>query len=341
MYMGSDAKLIERGSNGLFRANLGVTIATDEINKFSRFYDSFFDELCEEIQCSKTKGVFKSSELRAFFEYDEKSWMKFLIKFAEKISSLDYIKVNVVYSVFDFKKLPEVKFYGADRVPTIIQKPENLINHLSGYFSYLAPWKVCKECKLFNLDIYVDEFSGFETNAWEELRVHNKVIGVPNGDRCNRLISTADILCRFIDSILAQRKDRFDGNAIRNLFSVFKLSNFGDFYIGHLDIKNIVPKNKKNVFLSQVYNKPTIFVLKENIIPKEAEFIYANQPFIEKLSNFATKNNTGFKVIDYNYDSKLISHGDILVYYGPNGEKQGELLQKMGWKVSIKDLSQL
>ena len=341
IYMGSDAKLVERGSYKLFRANLGVVIKTEQLENFNKLYDRFFDQSFKELKFRREKIVFKSSELRALFGDQEEEWIKFLLRFAEVFSQCEFIEVNVVHSVFDMKKLREVKYYGTDRTPTTTQPPEQLINTLGGYFSYLAPWKICKCCKLFDIDIYVDDFSGHETNSWNELRAHNRILGLPNGDRCNRLISTSDIMCRFIDTILYRRKERFETRAIEKLLEVLKLDNFHSFYIGHHDIKEIVPINKKNVFLSQIYKRPTIFVLKENIIPKEREFIYANQSMMNKLSDHATLNDSGFKVIDYSFDARLVSDGDILIYYGANGMKQAQLLKNMGLKVSVTDLSKL
>jgi hypothetical protein len=56
--MGCDAKLIQRGSLNIFKANIGVATKTDDPNRFNRFYDNYMENIFKaELKAKMDKGV--------------------------------------------------------------------------------------------------------------------------------------------------------------------------------------------------------------------------------------------------------------------------------------------
>jgi hypothetical protein len=263
--------------------------------------------------------------------------------FVKAVGQSPNLALNVVYTTLNFSLIPNgVTYYGSGRSSTKKIPPQKFMQDLSQYYPYIVAWKVSKNAGLHGATLHIDDLpSGEVTDAWRELASLHLIKVYPNGDLCIPAISAADLCVRYLDQKLWKLRVRVEDTTISRVLDSLGIQNAHVHYAGHPDLKYLVPLEPRPLPLDMVYARPMIFVLKEGIIEKEAEYIRRRPEVRAALELLAYKRSTGFKLIDYSRDYRFLRDGDIVVYLGRRGQEQAEYLQTLGWKVetySLKDL---
>jgi len=338
--MAADSKNFTRGpSIKPFKGVMGVCISASKPEEFSREYYEIVQSIFKPITVSKKRYVIKSFDVSQYYKEDRDAFLDSLTQFAKRVAESG-ITANFVFTTFNTQKFPlGVKIYGYKSPDEFIQ-PLVFLDKLSSYYSYIATWKTSKFAQLRNSHVFLDNFTGENTNAWGELCAHHNVCIIPNGDLCNVFISTADLLTRYIDEYLSQHRLHLEEASIIKAFENCGFEKYHVFYVGHHDIDQIVPIEKRQINYVDYYPKPMIYLVKEGILESENDYI-ERSPSWNILLNYASKLNAGIKYVNYNEDFKYIQEGDIFIYFGERGETKAKYLKTLGYDIIPKSIVEI
>lgn len=338
--MAADSKVFQRGNT---RIPVGVCIGLANTKAFEQKYDEFFDKAFVKFNNPKPKVVFNSVDLNRIFGGDYSSYCAFLESFVKEITTVPDLVINVAFSMINSKLLDKdrVRYYGAHN-STVESVPfMKFIDHLTQYYPYIAPWAVQSQAGISGATVHLDDFQGSITEAWIQLKAKNFIQVYPNGDLCNREISAADLMVRYLDEKMRRDWIRVDEPGFTSVLKELQVPDFHVFYVGNPHLKSITPLEPKPIQMTSVYKRPMLFILKEGVMEKEKEFLERRLESMQAIQRFAFKNQTGYKFIAYEKDYKLMKDGDIVLHLGQRGKEQCDLLETMGYSLKVMSLNEL
>jgi hypothetical protein len=326
----SDSKLFTRGfGDRTFKGCIGVCLSFTNPKLFEKKYIDFFSDFVLSNGFDDNRTIFKSYDLKQFFQNDNVGFFNTLQSFVSMLAENDVL-INVVFSTFNTKLLPEVTKYGVGRYPSKKIQTLKFIDELAEYYPYIVVWKVSKTVYLKDIDVFLDSFTGEHTNAWGELCTHHRVNIIPKGDMCNPFISSADLVVRYIDEYIANNRLKLNEDDIISSLNCCGVENGHVFYVGQPDFDSIVPIFSRNINIGNYYMRPMVYILNEDDFKsKHVE----QSPLWNKLLDFTYKNAAGIKFISYEEDYKFIRDGDYILYFGDKGESQAKTLEKLGYNI--------
>lgn len=325
-----DSKLHE--GRGGFKGCLGTCLMLNREDSLNKAYEDFISDLFSKHRVERNRAVHKAYDLRDKLKLSNTSdFLKTLEEFY--ISLLDINRLNIVlfYTTFNTEILPTVTYYCHS---TTSKKEEvktlTFINALSQYYDYVCPWKVSKVLQLEKCNILVDAFQGEITNSWKELtELHNVEIFL-KGDQCNPLLASADIVTRFIDESLASKRRHLVYVGIKDVIREYGLDKVRIFYIGHSDVANLVPTEKRAIPRHEYSKCPSVFLLPEGIIGKDEGKWFENSEVYDQVLNFASKIGGGFKRLEYEHDYKYLRRPyNYVIYQGNKGLEEAKYLKNV------------
>ena len=338
----ADGKQYTRGTGkSVFIGCLGVCLGFTEPTIFREKYSDITRTLFGAIISKTGKEVLKSHDINESNWKNRYQFLTLLQTFTSEVISLGVV-VNVVFTTFNPQKLPEgVSIFGAGRTPEEKIDVPSFLEMLHQYYPYIAAWKVSKTAQLRSCEVYLDNFSStYVSPAWEELCAHHTVKIYPHGDACNKFISTADIITRYIDEYLYAYKLHLTEESISAALQVCNSADHHIFYTGHPDLLNIVPISKERIDFRDFSPSPALYLIRDMGFKNELSFI-ENSPSWTRLLNLAESLNGCVKYLDLQNDSKNIKPGDKLVYYSEDGKQVAESLKNMGYDVEILEFSKI
>jgi len=335
--MAADGKLYERtGMNSSFFGCLGVCLSFSDPESYKQHYLKTINQHYGFNLENDGKDVIKSHDIKKW-TWQNDQFLSSMKDFVHDVCN-DGVIINIVFSTFNPQKLPEkIKIYGTNKTPEErIDVVDFLRNKLNQYYPYITAWKVSKTAQLRGSSIYLDHFSLHNyTHAWNELCSHHSVSIYPHGDSCNAFISSADIITRYIDEYLNTHHLRLEESSIRRAFHFCDELKINVFYVGHPDIRDIVPLHKEEFDLGEFYPQPMIYVIKEGLLGKEETKFIENSPAWTLLLNYANRINGSVKYLDFQKDFRFIKKGDYLVYFDNEGEKKARYIRSMLYEVDV------
>lgn len=332
----ADGKQYTRGTgSSVFIGCLGVCLGFSDPLKFKDKYNEIVNALFESIVLKTRKSVLKSHDINENYWKNKTRFLLILQNFTREIISHGIV-VNVVFTTFNPQRIPEgISIFGAGRSPEKKLDVPAFLEMLQQYYPYIAAWKVSKTAQLHSCEIYLDNFSSpYISPAWDELCAHHTVKVYPHGDACNKFISTADIITRYIDEYLYANKLHLTEDSISAALSACNCSNCHIFYAGHPDLAYIVPKSQEQIDFKDFSPSPVYYLIRDMSFKNELSFIESS-PSWANLLNLAESNNGCIKYLDLQKDFKNIKSGDSLVYYSDDGKYIAESLQNMGYEVGM------
>lgn len=337
--MSADSKAFVRGS---WRGCLGACICYSHPASFEELYNNTLDSAFKKYGLGKEKDVYNSCDISELFGPRRDDFLGFLEYFVKTIGNDRNVILNVVYTTLTLALVPNgIPYYGRGRYATKYFPAPKFLSDLSQYYPYICAWIVYKRAGLSRTAIYLDSLQGEITEAWKELIANHTVWILPNGDLCNPFISSSDLLVRYIDEKLFEIRGGLHSDVLEKLFE-----NLGIeariHYVGHNELDQIRPVEMYPLPLHFCYKRPMIFVLKEQLMEKEVEYVRKRRKLIYSLEKYACKVGSGYKFIEYSKDYKLLKDGDHLIYLGPRGKEQAEyLINSLGWKLTMRSIAEL
>ena len=263
-HLSGDSKLFK---NGPFRACMGCCVTINGIDQFNKEYDDIISDYFNTIgekrnrQCIKSYDIIKNEPMNYYDQFTD------LINDLVAIKNLQF---NSFTTTFNTQIMPEVILYHKN---TRSMKTIQFLNILNNYYNYISVWKTSKMWELHGCNVFLDSFTGEITESWKELEHHHNIQVFFEGDRCNRLISVSDIFLRFFEETLIKKREKIHEQTIKSIMKEKEYDNGNSYYIGPKDLKWIVPSEKRRIPLKNFYSDPIIFVIKEDIIGKETNWI--------------------------------------------------------------------
>jgi len=318
--MAADSKLIERGiAPRFFRACLGTCLGFVSPTAFPQKYDDIIGHLCSKNKIKRERSILKSYDFAKQCGDDRKKYMDVLGEFTSFLGEND-VHINIAYTSFVLAKLPDgITLYGDGRSPGRKIGTIEFLQKLNNSYPYVSTWIVAKSVMLRNTQILLDNFEGEVTNAWNELLAHHDVKIFPGGDQCNPLISSADIVTKYVDEYLSLNRMNLNEDNIKAALQSVNIQNPHVFYVGHGHLNDIVPRVQKSINCQDYYSRPMTFVVKEDLITKESQYI-ENSPVYQKILSFAHEKGTGVRFFSPNEDHKRVQKGDYMIYLGKKGK---------------------
>ena len=330
-------KFARRGLKGNFLALTGIGIQVKNYLYFKNKYSEIMTDLLNKNDIVVDKKIFKSYDLLKFgLELD------FFQEFFDKIKN-EIEKLSFFYSYFPHKISGEnkkqkiapreepirfkIKIFPYD-MPKEITSIEFLSQHLHNSFPHVCAWELCENG--FDGTIYIDDFSGKITNAWKSIEKNEKIFVLPNGDKSNALISTADILLTFLDRKMFFEKKFLKEEDIKPIFNDFEdkietffISSACLYHIRPLSSRIEIPKYQKLLHpVFYIVNERSKFISKKMI---------ERSPLSNIIINTSFEKNGCFKLFDFDLDHNHLTVDDYLVFFGEEGKKFIEHLKNLGY----------
>jgi hypothetical protein len=328
---------------GTTRIPVAVCVAYSNGNAIRAKYDELLSAFFSDRGITKTKEVFNSVDISTVFGEDRGGFLAFLENFTREMAGLDGVHLNVTFSMINSKYLTneKVRYYGAGRSTVKEVSVMKFIDDLSECYPYIGAWAVTNVAKISGTIVHLDDFQGSMTEAWTELKKQHYIQVYPNGDLCKREISAADMIVKYLDEKMWSGRSRVEEATFKKILSDVGIENSSVFYVGNPDLAKIVPLEPKSIPMRSLYRRPMVFLLKEGIMEHEKDFLERRPESMRVIQKFAASRDTGYKFIAYDKDYGLLQDRDIVIYLGPRGKEQCELLTTMGYSLETKSLTEL
>ena len=338
------------GKNGTFIARIGVAVSVRDRNfgEYLRAYREFFEGFKDAMGIQTPRWVFSSSDLRGYLigeDGDPTEYLLFMREFVDEVVVPNNVITNFIFASFGVKKV---------YLPNGVQKSVMafLKNVLKSYFAYVPAWVVVSKLNHSRPKVYIDNFNPSpRTMAWNELSKRASELKViPNGDKVDPLVSTADLLLRYIKESILLSKWRLDvPTLLRNLPSLgFSLELLKVHHVGSSVLSKIVPISAENDVLPQHwYPRPLIYIIKEGLFQKaEEQRLIEKSPAFEYVLRHASEIGGSIKFLALQGGSggdidDLRKNGGIIVSLGPYGSGIGEYLTSLGFPAIHLQISEL
>jgi len=191
---------LRRSNVSPFKALLGVSITVNDKEEFRNIYDRAIDNCFEKYGVEKKKNIYKAAHLTD--QVLDKTTN--LIKDFIHLVSESIREINVYYTFYPTNFTGEI-ITCRDSYPRPY-KPEKFMNLIFNAYPHYCVWKYFKiNRQLQDYNFEVDYFHGKITPAWREIQELPNLRLYFNGDQCNKLISTADLILRYINNTMPGR----------------------------------------------------------------------------------------------------------------------------------------
>jgi hypothetical protein len=329
---GADGVLLaKQGPVQEFKANLGVVVTVNDLEKFPYIYSSTVKEVCNTYKIKWKRPFCRAADLRYVCGSDE-STVSIIEEIVKRVE-LEIKQVHIVYTMLFPSQVPKVYTYTAEE-PTIPETAVDFQDKLAHPYPYLCLWAYCRSIPGVKRPLVCDHFSGEVTLAWQELENQCPPKVFFDGGNTNAMISLADILLRLLDS-------RFGQVRLTEILNPAKLPQFlrefGDrlqpFYLGKRFIRYIVPLKRQKISIIPYAAHPILFIVKEPTSVQTSDFI-SRTDVMDDIYTDAVKLGGCVKFFDQrdSNDQRLIKPRDFFLWTGEHGKRFVESLPSLGYK---------
>jgi len=330
--IGFDSKLIKREKRN-FKALLGVSVLVNNYDQFCQKYDELIDKTLSSLSIPKSRRVYKSSDLT---EITHRVGVDVVTLVANGLLKyIDFVDVYYTYfqpeypdSIIDKSKIKEVKDISCYYMQEIERlSPVKFIDLISGYYPTICCHAYLKN-KSFTLQehYYLDHCSGIQPSiAIKNVLSKPNVKFVFRGDQINPVISSADIICRYIDDFAFKNGLSLNRHLPKRLN--FESNKSQTTFIGPSWLFDIKPSHKEHLNVSHKCLHPIFYFItapiSESIFGKKArdtlekffesndqlyttkeDFVVVHDEYSQKVADNLVRMGSQASIIDYNYFKK-------------------------------------
>lgn len=317
------------GKISAFKAPLGVAIETDDYDAFNSVYLEIITNLKAKYKLDTDRMCLKGHFI---LEKLKEKGREFVSEFVDKIiPSLKMI--YVCHTVISQDKVPEIFCCkGTKKIETM-----DFVNRLCSSYEHIVIWRLLQDfAEKSNSLIFCDYFTGVETKAWQDLESNPNLSIFSAGEYCNPLISTADLICKYINDSLRSKGAKLGFYGISDVFqnnSVIEIKSDMD----ATDVEEVLKNNKTKLYQTFPYTlshmtpdsfrkmevdakikHPVIYILTSKKIPKEREAMEHTKLY-DILTNFAYQSKGCLRSInidEINDEIRYMLEGDTVVTVG-------------------------
>jgi hypothetical protein len=309
MFAGLDTKpfVVKYEKDGAlkkFNSHIGVIVFVEDFESFRQKYYSILQEVFNNTGIKLERKVLSSYEL---LELTQGNY-SMLYEFCEKIKPL--IKsTSVFYTGFNTQQIPKIRIFGRTSTPRFVGIEEFMVTHIDQAFPHICIWRTLVYLRNTNTTVFSDSFTTNLTEAWDSIIQHPNLFEIfPNGDSLNPLISTADMLVKYIDQKVKDNKEWLNRDSITR---VLGNENLYVHRITNSHLRNITPLRRMKFNFNDFIRHPVFFIIKPKNSKVEIEFVKFHSP---TLLNRITDSNGSLMYFDQRKHPNYIVDGDTLIY---------------------------
>ena len=342
-YTGIDTKRAVRkgvvgrdGKTRDFNALLGICVSVNDIGAFVKGYEETMASIFGKVDQTPRRPVYKAKDLnQIFYPTGINPLEEFMVNIAKYVDALD-----IHYAYFSKKdddqgaEIPYINIYYADPLK---RQQVTAIEFLGlvqeSYPAYCAREHI-KNTPNLDSKIFVDHFKIRHCRAWQEIHNCKSLYITPWGDRCNHLISAADILAAAID-------ERLRINNVPFKFAYTALPEFNSKVVVNPSSEYMYllsPAKDEFALMGERITRPITYIFKFD--PEKFKRLYPGgnqQDFIidsaigDILIVEASKNLSSIKFYEPT-DNNKIQPDDTFIYFDEYGKEQVRLLRSLGFR---------
>lgn len=217
---------------------------------------------------------------------------------------------------------------------------------LQSFYNHVIAWKLLNDfSNTKQSEIFLDHFTGSITKAWEEIENNNLFI-LSAGEYCNPLISTADIISKYISDFIHINIKKLDYDGISSAFTNFEIVEISD-TMGTLEIEEalktdstklyqrfvydlnmITPSSRRTMNVDRKLKHPIYFILTSKKLIKEKDAMEST-PLYDLITNMAYASKGcvhGLNVDDLTKEVQYMQNGDEIIAIGEDALSNAKYL---------------
>lgn len=324
-----------KGKTHVTRGLLGVGIRTEDVERFRGDYSKALSNVFKKYKEKQDRPAYCAAEMSAIFGSQTINKEKEVLEqfFNEMLPSIDQVHFFYTY-LFKFN---QVTIFGDDpdgyeRIPVMAREKgvTDFYDLIFPSYTLLCAWKYQRD--LPKDQLLLDHFQGKVCPAWNEFIERTNASVYYNGDRCNALISTADLICRLLKLRMLQSRKPFIEEEMNSILPEAK-TKFIRHFLGSYYLKKMIPHKRTRINGSKLVKHPMRFMIREHPEEDEREMVQST-PAFNKLLREAFEENGCFKFFDPSGDSRMLTKQDTILTYGERGEQIVKELKKLGTEFS-------
>ena len=218
---------------------------------------------------------------------------------------------------------------GFERIPVISHKKgeQDFYDLISPAYTMLCAWKHSRDRTKDVL--LLDSFQGRVCPAWNEFYQTAKAHVYFNGDRCNPLISTADLLTRLAKLRMLKNRVQF---LEKEMDAVFPEAGqkYRKHFLGSMFLKKMCPHKRTRLDCSGLIKHPLTVIIRETPKDDQERDMIEGTPAFSELLKKAHDADGCVKFFDMSADARALTKGDVVFTIGERGEKIAKQLKKLG-----------
>ncbi len=185
------AEGLESRRQVVFKALLGVGVATNDFSAFCEEYEETLSKAFKIRRLSRKKHIYKASHLTK--QSPEYAWEII----TEVIGDLTPVIDRIDLCCAHFEGLPFISIYGHARGERL--HPVAFLNKIENVFPMICGWKLFGRARGSETILQFDHFEGKTSPAWKSLVAGGPALEVfYSGCEVNPLISVADMILRLV-----------------------------------------------------------------------------------------------------------------------------------------------
>jgi len=342
-YVGIDTKRVVRkgikladGQTKDFNALLGVGVSVNDLDSFVKGYEKTMQGLFDKIGQKPRRPVYKAKDLnQIFYPTGINPLEEFLKGIADYTDALD------IYYSFFLKKddehgieTPYIEIYYAEPIKRQRVTAIAFLDLIEESYPAYCAWEHIQNLPKIDSKVFVDNFKIRQCHAWQELYSHESLHITPWGDRCNHLISAADILTSAID-------ERLRKNNVPFKFAYKVLPEFTSKVVINPSkscMYMLSPAKDEFALLGGKITRPITYIFKfdpmifKRLYPStdQKDFII-DSAIGDRLIVEAAKNLSAIKFYEPT-DNHRIMPDDKFLFFDEYGKKQIDFLRSVGFR---------
>lgn len=320
-------RFIRKSINGSdFLAILGIGVCVENYKEFKKEYKEIMTTLLSKRNIKQKRQIYKTSDLIGM-GIDSIFFEEFYLAIKDKIS-----KLFVFFSILPSNKIVKINLTSGLKEISAI---DFLTKHLDASYPHICAWSLDKgynDENRFVGEYFLDSFNSKRTNAWMSISQLQNLRILPNGDKTNAIISSADILIHFLDEKLLSTRNKLGQDQIKEVFKEMD-DNVDIRFIGEKCLHHLVPLSDKDLIkINKHFPNPTFYVIREKESKQMSDKVFENSPLFDKIVNYCFENGGCFKFFDSSCDTDSLSEHDFLVPVGENATNTIKQFKELGFK---------
>ncbi|MFH1200566.1 MAG: hypothetical protein V1708_05865 [Candidatus Micrarchaeota archaeon] len=327
----------------LCRGLIGIGVQVEDPVAFKKAYEDAMACVFKEFKTDRKRPAYCAAEISAIFgaktfDREKEAIELFFNKVLPSIREINFFYTYLFH-------IDKVKVFGADsegvsEIPVISREgnAQDFYDLMASAYPMVCAWKYSVEKP--KEELLLDAFQGKASPAWQEFKSKTRFRVYYNGDRCNPIISTADLITRLVKLRMLECKARFLEREMSSLLPESGKKTKIHF-LGSIYLRKMAPHKRTNIDGAANMNHPTYFIVRETPKDPEERAMIESTPAFDKILKKAFEQDAGVKFFHGDGDPRFMQEKDVLFTIGERGEKIAGNLKKLGIKFVSQDITAL